>query len=169
VRFEPKHLLPLDLLEQLLGPDRRFSRLVTRFAEPPAPQSDEEAERTLQELEVLLKYRYKALFYITGYSSPKLVRKKGKLRSEWLPGVIASWLVVHDLKDGAVLCQTQVIVRNDVRDEPATRRMKAVVRERLLRELAQTLRADGAAALGRISSVLTFPATPAEAVAAATP
>jgi hypothetical protein len=158
VRYEPKHLLPLDLLEQLLGPDRRFAPHALKFGETaPAALSVEEAESALSELEALAERRYKAVYYVTDYASPKLIRKKNRVRSEWLPGVVASWLVVHDLKSGRALCQTQVIARNDVTDEPISRKMKASVRQRLIIELAGTLRSEGKLALARISSTLKFP------------
>jgi hypothetical protein len=158
VRYEPKHLLPLDMLEQLLGADRRFAAHARRFGDTtPASLSDEEAESELAELEQMAKRRYKAIYYITDYASPKLIRKKNRVRSEWLPGVVASWLVVHDLKDGRALCQAQLIVRNDVTDEPISRRMKATVRQRLIAELAGALRSEGQLALGRISKTLKFP------------
>lgn len=157
-RYEPKHLLPLDMLEPLLGEDRRFAAHARRFGETtPASLSDEEAEGALAELDQLAKRRYKAVYYITDYGSPKLVRRKNKLRSEWIPGVVASWLVVHDLNDGKALCQAQVIVRNDVTDEPISRRMKAAVRQRLIGELASALRSEGKLALGRVSKTLQFP------------
>ena len=158
VRYEPKHLLPLDMLEQLLGGDRRFAAHARRFGDTtPAALGDEEAQSALAELDELAKRRYKAVYYITDYASPKLVRRKNRVRSEWLPGVVASWLVVHDLKSGSALCQAQVIVRNDVTDEPISRRMKATVKQRLVAELASALRSEGKAALGRISKTLRFP------------
>lgn len=158
VRYEPKHLLPLDMLELLLGADRRFAAHARRFADTtPASLSAEEGASELAELEQLAKRRYKAIYYITDYASPKLIRRKNRVRSEWLPGVIASWLVVHDLEDGKALCQAQLIVRNDVTDEPISRRMKATVRQRLIAELASALRSEGKLALGRISKTLKFP------------
>lgn len=158
VRYEPKHLLPLDMLEQLLGGDRRFAAHARRFGDTtPASLDEEEAASALAELDQLAKRRYKAIYYITDYASPKLVRRKNRVRSEWLPGVVASWLVVHDLKSGGALCQAQVIVRNDVKDEPISRRMKATVKQRLLGELASALRSEGKLALGRISKTLKFP------------
>ncbi|HMJ12452.1 MAG TPA: hypothetical protein VK524_13600 [Polyangiaceae bacterium] len=158
VRYEPKHLLPLDLLEELLGPDRRFAAHALRFGETATSAlSEEEATSALGELDVLAQRRYKAVYYVTDYASPKLVRKQNRVRSEWLPGVIATWLVVHDLKDGRALCQAQVIVRNDVTGEPITRKMKASVRQRLIVELASALRSDGKLALARISGTLKFP------------
>ena len=158
VRYEAKHLLPLDMLERLLGADRRFAAHARRFSDAtPASLSDEEAESALAELDQLAKRRYKAVYYITDYASPKLVRRKNRVRSEWLPGVVASWLVVHDLRNGRALCQTQVIVRNDVTDEPISRRMKATVKQRLVTELATALRSDGQMALARISKTLRFP------------
>jgi hypothetical protein len=157
-RYEPKHLLPLDMLEQLLGADRRFAAHARRFGDTaPASLGDDEAERELAELDQLAKRRYKAIYYITDYASPKLVRRKNRVRSEWLPGVVASWLVVHDLRSGEALCQTQVIVRNDVTDEPISRRMKATVKQRLVKELATALRSEGQVALARISKTLRFP------------
>jgi hypothetical protein len=158
VRYEPKHLLPLDLLERLLGDDRRFGAHALRFGDTTrAALSDEQAEDELAELNELAKRRYKGVYYVTDYASPKLVRRKNRTRSEWLPGVIASWFVVHDLRGGKALCQTQVIVRNDVTDEPISRKMKSSVRQRLIGELASALHTQGKLALARMSKTLKFP------------
>jgi hypothetical protein len=114
-------------------------------------------ERALAELEALSKRRYKAVYYITDYGSPRLIRRKNRPRSEWVPGVLAAWLVVHDVENGEALCQAQIIARNDVTDEPIRQRLRSQVRERLLRELGNEVRARSAVALGRISSTLKLP------------
>jgi hypothetical protein len=150
-RYEPKHLLPLDLLEQILGADFRFSGLASRFSpDPPAPTSKEEAARALAELEVLSKRRYKAVYYITDYGAPRLIRRKDRARSEWVPGVLAAWLVVHDLDEKIPLCQSRIIARNDIQDEPISRKLKHQVQKRLIRELGQALRSQTISALARL-------------------
>ena len=70
VRYEQKHLLPLDMLEQLLGADRRLQPTRDVSETPRRVAGDEEAERELAELEQMAKRRYKAT-----YTSPTTPRR----------------------------------------------------------------------------------------------
>jgi hypothetical protein len=87
-----------------------------------------------------------------------LIHKLGKMRAEWVPGCLVVWLAIEDLDTSDVVCQTRIIVRNDVTDEPVFRRTKSEVKERLISELGKTLRGDSARALEKISRVLRVPA-----------
>jgi hypothetical protein len=157
-RIQPKQLLPLDLLEHVLGRNLQYAPRVARFSSlPPPPNSEAEAKRLSLEVEELSRRRYKAVHYITDYGSPRLIHRPNKARPEWVPGVLATWLVVHDLDADTALCQTQIIVRNDVKDEPIRRKLKSEVRERLIRELGIALRDETPRALARITQKLALP------------
>ena len=74
-----------------------------------------------------------------------------------MPGVLDAWLAIYQRDDDHSLCQVRVTVRNDTRDAPVRRRLKSRTRERLIRQLGRSLRAQSRIALGRISGVLRMP------------
>ena len=104
------------------------------------------------------KRRFRGVYHIVEYAPPALIHKLGKMRAEWVPGCLVAWLAIEDLESSAVVCQTRVLVRNDVTDEPVFRRTKSEVKQRLIAELAQGLRGESARALAKISSVFRLPA-----------
>ena len=158
-RIDTRYLLPLSLLTRLTQ-DARLQRQEPRpFPDSIAalPASSAAARRKLDEIELLMQRRFGGVYFVTGYVSPKRIRKPNRLRSEWVPGSLLAWFVVHDLETGEILCQTRLGVRSEVSDAPTSIRLKSDVRERLIRELGEELRAESSRALSRMTSVLRVP------------
>jgi hypothetical protein len=165
-RFEAKTLLPLALTTPLRT--RPLGELEDRLAlaTPDDPTlvaaaltSKADAERALTLLGRVEQRRFKGVWRISDYAEPKLVRKLGKLKREWLPGVLAATFVIQHLESGRTICQTELLIaRNDTTDAPIASRSRADTRERLIRELAAELyrRTDGA--LPQITRALSLPA-----------
>ena len=116
------------------------------------------AKQALLAGEAASKRRFRGVYHILGFAPPALIHKLGKMRAEWVPGWLVARLAVEDRHEGRVICQTRVLVRNDVRDEPVFRRTKSQVKERLIAELGGTLRSESAPALAKITRVLRLPA-----------
>jgi hypothetical protein len=159
-RIGAKHLLPLDLMRQIeTGELSDIDRL---FDQPPELggqiRSEPLAQQALGALSAVSKRRFRGVYHIVEYAPPALIHKLGKMRAEWVPGCLVAWLAIEDLDRSEVVCQTRIIVRNDVKDEPVFRRTKSEVKERLIAELGQGLRGESVSALEKISSVLRLPA-----------
>lgn len=158
-RIGAKHLLPLDLVQRLeTGELTKIDRL---FDQPPELggkiRSEVAARQALGAIELASKRRFRGVYHIVEYAPPALIHKVGKLRSEWVPGVLLAWLAIEEMDSGSLICQTRVLVRNDVIDEPIFRRTKSEVKERLVAELARALRAESVRALAKISNQLRLP------------
>ena len=153
-RVEQKHLLPLDILEQLVSPELgRLER--SPFGDSAElPQSPSAARAELERLAQLERRRFRGIFQIVDYAKPKRIRRVDRVRPEWLPGRVVAWLVVYDADEGRPLCQTQLVARNDVAEAPLSKRLESAVRDRLVRELGAQLRAATPAALSGISREL---------------
>jgi hypothetical protein len=160
-RVGAKHLLPLDLLRRLETGEMR--KIDGGFNQPPELggkiASDAAARQVLGALDEARQRRFRGVYHIVEYAPPALIRRVGRMRSEWVPGWLVAWLAIEDLDRQELLCQTRVLVRSDVRDEPVTRRTKSEVKQRLIGELAGSLRSDSQPALQRISSILRLPAS----------
>lgn len=160
-RYEGKQLLPLVITQQLKS--RPIVDTQSALLDDPALiaaslGSAADLARVRAAVEQLERQRYKAVFHVLGYSEPKLVRKLGKAKREWLPGVLSASLAVHQLETGRVVCQTPILVaRNDVRDAPLGARLRSATRDRLVRELGAELRREGSRALAGITRRLTLP------------
>lgn len=160
-RFEGKQLLPLVITEQLRS--RPIVETHSPLLDDPALVADTlgsagDAAEVRTAVEQLERQRYKAVFHVLGYSEPKLIRRLGKAKREWLPGVLSAALAVHELETGRVLCQTQILVaRNDVSDAPLGARLRSTTRDRFVRELGERLRQDAAVALAGITRLLALP------------
>jgi hypothetical protein len=98
------------------------------------------------------------VYHVLDYSEPKLIRRIGKLRKEWLPGVLSASFVIQDLERQKPVCQTEVmIVQNDVREAPISARLRSMTRDRLTKDLGTQLQARAAEALSHISGQLRLP------------
>ena len=159
-RIGAKHLLPLDLVRRI--ETEELDRIDRLFDQPPELggkiRSEGIAKQALLALEAASKRRFRGVYHILEFAPPALIHKLGKMRAEWVPGWLVARLAVEDLHEGRVICQTRVLVRNDVRDEPVFRRTKSQVKERLIAELGGTLRSESARALAKITRVLRLPA-----------
>ena len=158
-RIGAKNLLPLDLLRLLeTGELDKIDRL---FDQPPELggkiRSQPLAEQAFGAIDAASKRRFRGVYHIVEYAPPALIHKLGKMRAEWVPGCLVAWLTIEDLERADVVCQTRIIVRNDVTDEPVYRRTKSEVKERLIAELGRSLRGESARALEKISSILRLP------------
>ncbi len=158
-RIGAKHLLPLDLTQQLeSGELTRIDRL---FDQPPELggkiRSELLARAALDAIDLASKRRFRGVYHIVEYAPPALIHKLGKMRSEWVPGVLLAWLAIEELDTETLICQTRILVRNDVTDEPIFRRTKSEVKERLINELGRSVRSESARALAKISSQLRLP------------
>jgi hypothetical protein len=155
-RIDTRHLLPLSLTRKLAS-ERGESTSPSPEPLAGALPSPLAMSRTLREIESSRRRRYGGIFHVTEYASPQLKHRAGKMRPEWSPGMLVSWLLVHDFETGELICQTKLSVQNDVRDEPIGARTKSTVRERLVMELALETRQKSIKALARITSVLKLP------------
>jgi len=166
-RYEARSLLPLELLVPLKTPERTLDRYFETIPDTAGLQDSETrlgrllrsdqdailAERELRELE---QQRYKGIFHITLFKKPHLIQKQNKLRREWTQGILQAWLVVYDIDTNESLCQAPVTSINDVEGEPISIRLRPDTQQKLVKELGEGLRAEGARALGSISEVLAF-------------
>jgi hypothetical protein len=153
-RLEQKHLLPLDILEQLVSPELGRLELSPFGDSAELPQSTSAARAELERLAQFERRRFRGIYQIVDYAKPKRIRRVDRLRPEWLPGWVIAWLVVYDADEGRPLCQTQLMARNDVAEAPLSKRLESAVRDRLVRELGAELRAATPAALSGISREL---------------
>jgi hypothetical protein len=158
-RIGAKHLLPLNLVRQI--ETREIDRIDRLFDQPPELggkiRSETLARQALGAIDGVSRRRFRGVYHIVEYAPPALIHKLGKMRAEWVPGVLLAWLSIEDLNSSEVVCQTRILVRNDVTGEPVFRRSKSEVKERLIAELGQSLRGESVRALGKISSVLRLP------------
>jgi len=120
--------------------------------------STAEIERARGRIARLRARPYVAEFELSAYAEPRITRRAGSLRSEWVPGILAARLTVYDRRDGAVRCQTPLLVRSRVADAPVSLRLRPATRERLIDELGTELHAAGARALPAMSDHLRWPA-----------
>lgn len=160
-RMEAKQLLPLVIRNQLES--RPLAELGLADNEDPAltlasysrPEQIAEALSRLQQLEHI---RYKGVFQILSYQEPKVIRRIGKLKPEWLPGILSAVFVVIDLSTGEALCQSDVLIaQSQVQGEPISKRLRSTIRERLVRQLGSDLRARAGEALAQIAPGLKLP------------
>jgi len=158
-RIGAKHLLPLQLVRQI--ETRELDQIDRLFDQPPELggkiRSEPLARQALGAIDGVSKRRFRGVYHIVEYAPPLLIHKLGKMRAEWVPGLLLAWLSIEDLENAEVVCQTRVLVRNDVTGEPVFRRTKSEVKERLIAELGHSLRGESVRALGKISSVLRLP------------
>lgn len=152
-RFEKKRLLALDLTDALTQPKLHALRDELALA---APGQTPSAALT-DEVESLAKRRFVGVFHITEHYGAERVFRMDRSRWEWMPGTLVAWFAVHDAKSGAALCQSLMVVKNDVTSAPIAARLKSDTRERLGRELGRDVRAEARRALARISSELELP------------
>jgi len=120
--------------------------------------SSSEIERARARIAWLRARPYVAEFELSAYAEPRITRRIGSLRSEWIPGILAARLTVYDRRDGTVRCQAPLLVRNRVADAPVSLRLRPATRERLIDELGAELHAAGARALPAMSDLLRWPA-----------
>lgn len=158
-RYGARSLMPLvmtrwlashheEKLEALLAPTGNSHS--ARFA-----FRSENAANDAERLLVALDQRvYKGVFYIIQYKKPHLIRKKGKFRREWLPGLLRAWFVVFDIDTSEALCSTRMVVVSDIEDAPVWLRTKADTQNRLVSELGETMLDNSQAALASISGEL---------------
>jgi hypothetical protein len=158
-RIGAKHLLPLDLVRRI--ETRELDQIDRLFDQSPELggkiRSEPLARQALGAIDAVSKRRFRGVYHIIEYAPPALIHKLGKMRAEWVPGWLVAWLAIEDLETSEVVCQTRVLVRNDVAGEPVFRRTKSEVKERLIAELGRSLREESARALGKISGVLRLP------------
>jgi hypothetical protein len=159
-RVGAKHLLPLDLVRQLETDELdKIDRLFDQSPELGGKiRSEPLAQQALAAVDSAAKRRFRGIYHIVEYAPPALIHKLGKMRAEWVPGCIVAWFAIEDLENSEVVCQTRILVRNDVRDEPVFRRTKSEVKERLITELGLGLRGESARALAKISGIFRLPA-----------
>lgn len=155
-RFEKKQLLPLALSSPLTQPKLHALRDELGLLPPGRAPS----EVLVAEVEGLGKRRFAGVFHVTEHYGAERVFRVDRGRWEWLPGTLVAWLGIHDASSGAALCQTLLVVKNDVRSAPLAARLKSDTRERLVRELGRDARAEAARALRRISERLELPDAP---------
>lgn len=162
-RYDQRQLIPLTVLQlaapdellplrSILGVDASFS--VDGSGNAP---SAEALAQVADRLGALRSRRFVAELRITSYAPPRVTRKAGAVRSEWVAGVLGADLVVFDRAQEQALCQSPLLVRNRVAEAPLTRRLRADTRDRLLVELAEALRDAAATSLPSLSGYLRWP------------
>ncbi len=109
---------------------------------------------------------YVAELRLSAYAEPRLTRRLGAARSEWVPGILAASITVYDRRDDTVRCQAPLLVRSRVADAPVSVRLRPATRERLIDELAAALHTAGAKALAAMSDHLRWPSSTPEQAAA---
>jgi hypothetical protein len=133
-RLVQKQLLPLSITNQLVEPN--VPALESALAEVAgAGQRSVAVERTL----ALADEKYVSVLHITAYAAPRRIHRLGRRRAEWVPGVLEAWLAVHQLDTGVPLCQTRLLLRNDVTGESVSLRHRSATRERLTQQLGTEL------------------------------
>lgn len=152
-RFEKKQLLPLDLTAPLTAPKLHALRDALALLPPGQPP----AAGVTDEIASLGGRRWVGVFHVTEHYGADRVFRTDRGRWEWTPGTLVAWLAIHDAESGSVLCQTQLVVKNDTRSAPLAPRLKSDVRQRLTRELGRDVKTEAARALRRITAVLEMP------------
>jgi hypothetical protein len=152
-RFEKKNLLPLDLTGRLTEPNLHALRQELALSPKGRPLDASLGAR----VEALDARRFALVFHVTEHFGAERVFRKDRSRWEWMPGTLVAWLAVHDAGSGKALCQTLLVVKNDVKGASVAARLKSDTRERLTRELGRDVRAEAKRALTRITSALELP------------
>ncbi|MFC1642524.1 hypothetical protein ACFL5O_07530 [Myxococcota bacterium] len=143
-RMDQRQLLPLHLTQALTS--REFDELEQHFepslsrvseASEPQPHTEQGGLQALSRLRELEQRRYLGVYYVRRYSRPKLILKLGKLKREWLPGVLLTWFAVYDLRKQERLCFVKRLVRNDTRDASISWRRRVITGERFTRDLIE--------------------------------
>jgi hypothetical protein len=147
-RIEPRHLLPLRLTERLAS-----SELAMLAADTAGSKNHED---TLRHFDQLSARRFVGVFHIVDYAAPQRIRRIDRPKPEWIAGVLVAAFTVYDLDRHDPQCHVQLVVRNDVKDVPLSRRLQARVRERLIDELADLLHSEAERAIGGITRELTL-------------
>jgi hypothetical protein len=145
-RVEPRDLLPLRLTERLASPELAVLQADVSASEP--------TDRVLSKLDELSLRRFAGVFHVLDYQAPRRIRRIDRPRPEWVAGILVAQFAVYDLDRHEPLCQAHIVVRNDVRDAPLSRRLEAQVRERLTRALADELKQEARRALGDLGAGL---------------
>ncbi|HEY5960837.1 MAG TPA: hypothetical protein VIV60_29985, partial [Polyangiaceae bacterium] len=101
--------------------------------------------------------RYLGVFYLLDYQGPSLILRVGKIRREWLSGMLSARFVLFDTRTDKALCASPLRVTNDVQSAPIRSRLQSETRGRLERELGDAIRVAAGEALGRWHSLLTWP------------
>jgi hypothetical protein len=152
-RFEKKDLLPLALTGPLTQPKLHELRDTLALSPPGQPPP----AGVVDEISALAASRFVGVFHVTEHFAADRVFRTDRGRWEWLPGTIVAWFAIHEARSGAALCQTLLVVKNDVSSAPLAPRLKSDTRARLTRELGRDLRSEAARALRRISAELEMP------------
>ncbi|MBN2192929.1 MAG: hypothetical protein JW751_08935 [Polyangiaceae bacterium] len=162
-RLDRRSLVPLALLRELardeLDPVRAALGLAGSAVEREvaAAPSNADLMRAKSSLASLRDRPYVAEILLTAYAEPRIIRKVGALRSEWVPGLLAADLAVYERRSGTIVCQAPLLVRNHVADAPIAVRLRPSTRERLTLELGSELHVAGAAALAEMTDYLRWP------------
>jgi hypothetical protein len=174
-RYGARSLMPLSMTRWLRSQhEQRIGKLLAPPGRPDAPvfefRSEDDAGNTEELLSVLDERTFKGVFFVVQYKKPHLIRKKGKLRREWLPGLLQAWFTIFDIDESEALCSARLFVVSNVEDEPVWLRTKATVQSKLLSELGKAMLTEAERALPTLSSELTIERPPdAQRLAAAVP
>jgi len=175
-RYGARSLMPLSMTRWLRSAhEQRIGELLAPPGRPDVPvfefRTRDDASKMETLLSVLDQRSFKGVFFVIQYKKPHLVRKKGKLRREWLPGLLQAWFTVFDIDDSEALCSTRLFVVSDVQDEPVWLRTKATVQDKLVNELGKAMLAEAERALPSLSSELSIerPRNDARRLATAAP
>jgi hypothetical protein len=150
-RYEKKTILPLSVTRHLTWPDAAAleDSIVREHRALPA--------NVVPEVEALAAAEYVGVFHVIQYSAPNRIFRMGRIKPEWVAGILTAWFAVHDAKTGAIRCSTHMIVRNDVSQAPLSRKLKAETTEALTESLGRELRARAPDALKRMTGALAMP------------
>ena len=145
-RVEPRDLLPLMLTERLASPELAVLQADVSASEP--------MESVLSKLDELSLRRFAGVFHVLDYQAPRRIRRIDRPRPEWVAGILVAQFAVYDLDRHEPICHAHIVICNDVREAPLSRRLEAQVRERLTRELADELKQEARRALGDLGAAL---------------
>jgi hypothetical protein len=104
--------------------------------------------------------RYVGVLFVTDYAPPRLIIRMGKLRHEWLEGVMTARLAIFDAQSGEALCAVPIVAHSDTREAPVRVRLQGDTRVRLEKQLGQLVQDAARKGLAEISKTLRWPELP---------
>lgn len=157
-RWERKSPLPMSLTQALSTAELNDIRNL--LGQENARTAGKRTETALEGLTHLESITHAAVFHVIHHEPARVIHKLGQIRPEWVPGVLSAWLVIHRANDLEPLCQTQIVVQNQLKDAPLSRRLRPELMARFERELYAQSWAEAKSRLTRISRTFHLPAAP---------
>ncbi|HLV22191.1 MAG TPA: hypothetical protein VKZ49_14960 [Polyangiaceae bacterium] len=153
-RVEAKTLLPLALTRRLTTAQWERVRTEDEWGNDASPLAALDPARARAELDRLERLRYRAVFFVTGFVHPRVIRRIDRPKPQWVAGQLVGKLVLFDMDGSRPLCDTLVSVQNDVSAAPISRRLRAQTRDALVDDLADRFRRAAPAAVARLAPEL---------------